>query len=357
MKKLISILLVLAMMLAMAACGGPSTEPTTGNDPTNAPTDAPSNTPTDAPAGFSVVGSYKFDPGDQGGLGVEYMLHEDGTYYMDEFTSVVSIGTYTFTEATGTDENGNKLLGTVVFDFDAEGVSHNVIEKDVDGVKMTYQCGIYCSLSWATYDLAKLGTDLEETLATLADYYSASYGEDGIHVSVYTDYSYVLDGIYGATEAGSMGTFTKELTENGTVYTMTEEETGKVFTLTIGETVTLSDGTNSYSMLDKDPTAEKAVTYTFSGLVDGWFGVSINCYDDGSFELTEGMADGSQVFVALAGTYEFAADWSKFTFTFEDGSVLECPTVDYSTWSGEYTLATVGYTSVPTATVSWSNAG
>lgn len=357
MKKIISILLVLAMMLAMAACGNSGVTPTEPQN-TNAPTNG--NDPTDAPtepAGYNVAGSYKFDPGDQGGLGVEYMLHEDGTYYMDEFTSVVSIGTYTVEEGTGTDENGNKILAVVTFDFDAEGVSHNVIEKEVDGVKMTYLCGIYCSLSWATYDLAKLGTDLEETLATLADYYSVGYGEDGIHVSVYTDYSYVLDGIYGATEAGSIGTFTKELTADGVVYTMTEEETDKVFTLTLGETATLSDGTNSYPMLDKDPTAQKAVTYTFSGLVDGWFGVTINCYDDGSFELTEGMPDGSQNFVTLAGTYEFAMDWSKFTFVFEDGSVLECPTMDYSTWSGEYTLATVGYTSVPTATVSWSNAG
>ena len=352
MKKILSVLLCVALLLAMAACGGP-TNPTTQPQGSQ-----PQETQPTEPAGFNVAGSYKFDPGDQNGLGVEYMLHEDGTYYMDEFTSVVSIGTYTFTAADGTDDEGNKLLGTVTFDFDAEGVSHNVIEKEVDGVKMTYLCGIYCSLSWATYDLAKLGVDLEETLATIADYYSVGYGEDGIHVSVYTDYSYVLDGIYGATEAGSIGTFTKELTADGVVYTMTEEETGKVYTLTLGATATLSDGTNSYPMLDKDPTAEKAVVYTFTcDVVDGWFGVTINCYDDGSFQLTEGMADGSQIFVTRTGTYEFAADWSKFTFTFEDGAILECPTVDYSTWSGEYTLATVGYTSVASVVLGWSNAG
>lgn len=339
----------MALLLALAAC-----DPAPATNPTNKPTET---NPTE-PAGFKVAGSYKFDPGDQNGLGVEYMLHEDGTYYMDEFTSVVSIGTYTFTEATGTDDEGNKILGTVVFDFDAEGVSHNVIEKQVEGVTMVYLCDIYCSLSMATYDLVKLGTDLEETLATIADYYSENYGEDGIHVSLYTDYSYVLDGIYGATEAGSMGKFTKELTTDGAVYTMTEDETGKSFTFTVGAAASLTDGTNTYPMLDKDPTAEKAVFYTFGcDPVDGWFGVSINCYDDGTFQLTEGMADGSQVFVTLTGTYEFAADWSKFTFTFENGNVLECPTIDYATWSGEYTLVTVGYTSVPTVILAWSNAG
>ena len=208
MKKIISVLLCVTMLLALAACGGDTT-PSTPSQGTN-----PQGTNPSEPAGFNVAGSYKFDPGDQNGLGVEYMLHEDGTYYMDEFTSVVSIGTYTFTEADGTDDEGNKLLGTVTFDFDAEGVSHNVIEKAVDGVTMTYLCDIYCSLSTGIYDLAKLGTDLEETLATIADYYSENYGEDGIHVSMYTDYSYVLDGIYGALEAGSMGTFTKELTED-----------------------------------------------------------------------------------------------------------------------------------------------
>lgn len=350
MKKILSVLLCVALLLALAACDPATpTEPQGTAPSTNAPTE---------PAGFNVAGSYKFDPGDQNGMGVEYMLHEDGTYYMDEFTSVVSIGTYTFTEATGTDDEGNKILGTVVFDFDAEGVSHNVIEKQVEGVTMVYLCDIYCSLSLATYDLAKLGTDLEETLATIADYYSENYGEDGIHVSLYTDYSYVLDGIYGATEAGSMGKFTKELTADGAIYTMTEDETGKTFTFTVGAAASLTDGTNTYPMLDKDPTAEKAVVYTFGcDPVDGWFGVSITCYDDGTFQLTEGMADGSQVFVTLTGTYEFAADWSKFTFTFENGNVLECPTIDYSTWSGEYTLATVGYTSVPTVILAWSNAG
>ena len=139
---------------------------------------------------------------------------------------------------------------------------------------------------------------------------------------------------------------------------MTEEETGKVFILTIGETAVLANGETTYTMVDKDPTAQKQAAYVFSAApVDGWFGVSITCYDDGSFELTEGMADGSQIFVTRTGTYEFAADWSKFTFAFEDGATLECPTADYSTWSGEYTLATVGYTSVPTVVLAWSNAG
>ena len=348
MKKLICIILSLAMLLALAACTGNKPAETSPTTVTTAPTE---------PEGISVAGSYKYDPGDQNGMGVEYMLHEDGTYYMDEFTSVVSIGTYTVTEGTGNDDEGNKILAVVTFDFDAEGVSHNVIEKEVDGVKMTYLCDIYCSLSLATYDLAKLGTDLEETLATVADYYSENYAEDGIHVSVYTDYSYVLDGIYGAAEAGSIGTFTKELTDTGVIYTMTEEETGKTFTLTIGETATLTAGETSYPMTETDPTAQKEAAQIFTGLVDGWFGVTLTCYTDGSFELTEGMADGSQIFVTAAGTYEFAADYSKFTFTFEDGTVLECPTADYSNWGGEYTLLTVGYTSVPTVTISWSNAG
>lgn len=180
MKKLICVLLSLAMLLAMSAC---SLLPFPQN-----PTE-PENPTDPEPEAFSVVGSYKFDPGDQNGLGVEYMLHDDGTYYMDEFTNVVSIGTYTVTEGTGNDDEGNKILAVVTFDFDAEGASHNVIEKEVEGVKMVYLCDIYCSLSGATYDLAKLGTDLEETLATLANYYSTNYGEDGIQVSINSDYS------------------------------------------------------------------------------------------------------------------------------------------------------------------------
>lgn len=346
MKKWISILLAVTMLLALAACGG-NTDPSETQG-TGAPT---------GPEVYSVAGSYKFDPGDQGGLGVEYMLHEDGTYYMDEFTSVVSIGTYTVTEGSGTDANGNTIKAVVTFDFDEAGISHNVIEKEMDGVTMTYLCGIHCSLSGADYDLAKLGTPLEETTATIAGYFSESYGEDGIAVSIYSDYSYVLDGIYGAAEAGSIGTFTKTLNGETTVYTMTEEETGKVFTLTVGETVTLTAGEKEYPMVDTDPTTAKEEAQVFTGLLDEWFLVKITCYTDGSFELTEGMADGSMAFVTRTGTYEFAADYSKFTFTFDSGEVLECPTADYSVWSGEYTLQTVGYISAPSVVVAWSMNG
>ena len=81
MKKILSVLLCVALLLALAACDpAPPTEPQGTTPSTNAPTE---------PAGFNVAGSYKFDPGDQNGLGVEYMLHEDGTYYIAEYLGVL----------------------------------------------------------------------------------------------------------------------------------------------------------------------------------------------------------------------------------------------------------------------------
>ena len=64
MKKILSVLLCVALLLALAACGGP-TNPTTQPQGTTPSTNAPTE-----PAGYSVAGSYKFDPGDQGGSGL-----------------------------------------------------------------------------------------------------------------------------------------------------------------------------------------------------------------------------------------------------------------------------------------------
>ena len=48
MKKILSILMILAVLLSLCACGGQTNEPT--NEPTNAPTTEPTEAPTDAPA-------------------------------------------------------------------------------------------------------------------------------------------------------------------------------------------------------------------------------------------------------------------------------------------------------------------
>ena len=62
MKKILSVLLCVALLLALAACDPATpTEPQGTTPSTNAPTE---------PAGFNVAGSYKFDPGDQNGGGL-----------------------------------------------------------------------------------------------------------------------------------------------------------------------------------------------------------------------------------------------------------------------------------------------
>ena len=57
MKKLIALLLALAMVFSLAACGGDSTDPT--KEPTQAPTQAPTNEPTQEPTQAPTEGSDK----------------------------------------------------------------------------------------------------------------------------------------------------------------------------------------------------------------------------------------------------------------------------------------------------------
>ena len=99
----IAALTVAAFSFGLAACKPDTEDP--GKDPENPGGDTPV-----APAEVTVEGGYGYYPPDQGGIGLELNLYEDGTYYYSQFTAVLYSGTYTAEEASGTDEDGNTIL-------------------------------------------------------------------------------------------------------------------------------------------------------------------------------------------------------------------------------------------------------
>ena len=245
----IAALTVAAFSFGLAACKPDTEDP--GKDPETPGGDTPV-----APAEVTVEGGYGYYPPDQGGIGLELNLYEDGTYYYSQFTAVLYSGTYTAEEASGTDEDGNTIHYTVTFDdqvnFGEE--THNIV-SDADGT--VYLTNMYDDMSLTTYNFSKQDDYLEEDVQTVEQFWSTNYAEDFVTATFYSDNSYTLDGINGAGYAGSLGTYTSETAEDGTVtYTMTDgDDSSKVYTITVvGATITLTGTETEYTMTSINPT-------------------------------------------------------------------------------------------------------
>ena len=91
----IAALSVAAFSFGLAACVPENEEP---DDP-----DTPGGDTPVTPAEVTVEGGYAYYPPDQGGIGIELNLYEDGTFYYNQFTMTIVYGTYSAKEATGTD--------------------------------------------------------------------------------------------------------------------------------------------------------------------------------------------------------------------------------------------------------------
>ena len=166
----IAALTVAAFSFGLAACKPDTEDP--GKDPETPGGDTPV-----APAEVTVEGGYGYYPPDQGGIGLELNLYEDGTYYYSQFTSVLYSGTYTAEEASGTDEEGNTIHYTVTFDdqvnFGEE--THNIV-SDADGT--VYLTNMYDDMSLATYNFSKQEDYLEEVVQTVEQFWSTNSAED-----------------------------------------------------------------------------------------------------------------------------------------------------------------------------------
>ena len=324
----IAALTVAAFSFGLAACK-PDTE-----DPGKDPETPGGDTPVD-PAEVTVEGGYGYYPPDQGGIGLELNLYEDGTYYYSQFTSVLYSGTYTAEEASGTDEDGNTIHYTVTFDdqvnFGEE--THNIV-SDADGT--VYLTNMYDDMSLATYNFSKQEDYLEEVVQTVEQFWSTNFAEDFVTATFYSDNSYTLDGINGAGYAGSMGTYTSETAEDGTVtYTMTDgDDSSKVYTITVvGATITLTGTETDYTMTSINPNLVVEVEFTGS---NSWgAAVVLTCYDDSSANLQITM-EGVMDFADATGTWQYMSDGDYYVFVF-GGTVYTAENTD-GTYSFSYKI-------------------
>ena len=324
----IAALTVAAFSFGLAACKPDTEDP--GKDPETPGGDTPV-----APAEVTVEGGYGYYPPDQGGIGLELNLYEDGTYYYSQFTSVLYSGTYTAEEASGTDEEGNTIHYTVTFDdqvnFGEE--THNIV-SDADGT--VYLTNMYDDMSLLTYNFSKQEDYLEEVVQTVEQFWSSNYAEDFVTATFYSDNSYTLDGINGAGYAGSMGTYTSETAEDGTVtYTMTDgDDSSKVYTITVvGASITLTGTETEYTMTSINPNLVVKVEFTGS---NSWgAAVVLTCYDDSSANLQITM-EGVMDFADATGTWQYMSDGDYYVFVF-GGTVYTAENTD-GTYSFSYKI-------------------
>ena len=317
----IAALTVAAFSFGLAACKPDTENP--GKDPETPGGDTPV-----APAEVTVEGGYGYYPPDQGGIGLELNLYEDGTYYYSQFTAVLYSGTYTAEEASGTDEDGNTIHYTVTFDdqvnFGEE--THNIF-SDADGT--VYLTNMYDDMSLTTYNFSKQDDYLEENVQTVEEFWSTNYAEDFVKATFYSDESYALDGINGAGQAGSLGTYTSETAEVGTVtYTMMDgDDSSKVYTITVvGATITLTGTETEYTMTSINPNLVVDVEFTGS---NSWgAAVVLTCYDDSSANLQITM-EGVMDFADATGTWQYMSDGDYYVFVF-GGTVYTAEKTDGS---------------------------
>lgn len=308
----IAALSVAAFSFGLAACKPENEEPDEPDTPGG-------NTPV-TPAEVTVEGGYAYYPPDQGGIGLELNLYEDGTFYYNQFTMTVVYGTYSAKEATGTDEEGRTIHYEVTFDEgdDFGDETHYIVSNSEGSVYLT---GMYDSMSLGTYEYTKQEEPFTEAIQTVEQFWSVNYEEDFITATFYSDDSYALDGINGAGQAGSLGTYTSETAEDGTVtYTMTDgDDSSKVYTITVvGSSITLKSGETEYTMTSINPMATVAMTLTGS---NSW-GASIvlTCYDDSTCNLQitlEGVMD----FADATGTWSYMADEDMYVFILNGESI------------------------------------
>ena len=324
----IASLTVAAFSFGLAACKPDTEDP--GKDPETPGGDTPV-----APAEVTVEGGYGYYPPDQGGIGLELNLYEDGTYYYSQFTAVLYSGTYTAEEASGTDEDGNTIHYTVTFDdqvnFGEE--THNIV-SDADGT--VYLTNMYDDMSLLTYNFSKQDDYLEETVQPVEQFWSINYAEDFVTATFYSDNSYTLDGINGVGYAGSMGTYTSETAEDGTVtYTMTDgDDSSKVYTITVvGASITLTGTETDYTMTSIDP--DLVVEVEFTGSNSWGAAVVLTCYDDSSANLQITM-EGVMDFADATGTWQYMSDGDYYVFVF-GGTVYTAENTD-GTYSFSYKI-------------------
>lgn len=321
---------VLALSFGIVACDSTEEKPD-DKDPSGNETEV------------MVEGSYAIYFADQGGYGLELNLYENGTFYYSQYTSVITYGKYTSAAAEGTDDQGRTRYFTVTFtENDIFGDETHYIVQDAEGA--VFLTNIYDEMSKATRELQLQDEPIEEIAVALSTYWSTDYETDGIKAVLYSDDTYALDGINGVGQAGSIGSYTSAEADGVTTYTLTDEDDAtKVYTIVVGQTITLKLGEEDepISMTDLDPTATPV--YVFNGLVEAMGAtVTMTCYDNSVCTVDISMTVpgmGDIAFADAQGTwaYQEADDIYVVTFGSETYSA-EAVEGNAGSYAFEYTI-------------------
>ena len=331
----IAALTVAAFSFGLAACKPDPEDP--GKDPETPGGDTPVT-----PAEVTVEGGYGIYFADQGGLGLEVNLYEDGTYYFSQFTSNIVYGEYTAEAATGTDSDGRTIHYTVTFDDSVnfgEG-PHNIVSDSEGSVYLT---GMYDDMSNATYSFTKQDNFVEEVVQTVEQFWSVNYATDFVTVTFYSDETYALDGVNGAGQAGSLGTYTSETAEDGTVtYTMTDgDDSSKVYSITVaGSSITLTGGESDYTMTSTNPMAVIELTMTAT---NSWgASVVLTGYDDSSCNVEIELAGVIPKFIDASGTWSYLAADDMYVIIL-NGTTYTAENDGTGGYSFEYAIASANF--------------
>lgn len=308
----------------------------------------------ETPQSVDYHGGYWYSLMIAGGVdyGVGINLYEDGTYYAIS-TQVTFSGTYTATETSGS----VTIDGTEYTKYYTITLSDDPFTESSNGIYTGYDehCIVANSegdilltdivdgpSSQALYNLTKQDDYLEETIVTVATYYSENYATDFIKVELYSDNSYALDGINGAGQAGSLGTYISSEANGITTYTLTDEDGTTEYTIIVGETVTLSDGETNYPMSATDPNTPAEVQLTLTAAAQGWINAKIELYSDNTWTLSMDYTTGYSV--AARGTWTTDALYNNvLTVTEDEGNIFAedtyTLTVDYDTYEYSATIS------------------
>ena len=208
MKKILSLLLVMVMVLSLAACGGvgdgtnndnntvdPTTEPTTAptTEPTTAPTTEPTTEPSTEPsteagnalASFSMSISENFAPV----RNLYISDNGDGTVFV-EYLGEVRKMSFAF------DGAALKVIADALATLDLESLGEGGWEEET-----TVSCSLYVSYadySMVMYDYA--GTEIPELFNTMMNTMDAAFQTALAELEVYVPQMQIMEGIDATIE-------------------------------------------------------------------------------------------------------------------------------------------------------------
>lgn len=338
MKKQIQIIRLLTglflVIFVLAAC---QTTPTTTASTTAAPTETTETTATETtktgeaaitdgifecrwtPEGYSELVNYiHFYPN-----GIFYLSLYNGDQYLAGYYEIKEMEIEYMPDKDKPDEK--------------EKADRAVVLTNLDGSE-------YATLAYANDTLYNMPTLYDRNFVHIPDADHNPEDETGVAIEEFMlgddDYSLVRL-MHNGTFQDTIGEFIEGTWQkDGNVYTLTEAETNKTYTLTLSE-----DGnTATYQGLDGktltlNRVMEAKTVLTFKGSAEGEYGameITIDCTEDGKCSLLVEYAGTEN---KSSGTWELAADKQSITLSINDASYTATLDPEDNSFSFEFVIS------------------